>query len=69
MRAVRLLEYGGRLAFDDVPTPAISPDEILVKVRSTAVNHVDLVEASGTIRQIFPIRPTVIPGHEVFGTG
>ena len=52
MKAVRLLEYGGQLVFDDVPTPTIARDEVLVKVTSTAVNHVDLVKASGTARQV-----------------
>ena len=55
MKAVRLLEYGGQLVFNDVPTPMIARDEILVKIKSTAVNHLDLVEASGTARQILPI--------------
>src|ERR1039457_2669586 len=67
MKAIRLLEYGGQLALDDVPTPAIARDEILVKVRSTAVNHLDLVEASGTARQILPIDLPWIPGHEFSG--
>ena len=49
MKALRLLEYGGQLVFSDIPTPTIARDEILVKVRSTAVNHLDLVEASGTM--------------------
>ena len=55
MKAVRLLEYGGQLVFNDVPTPTTARDEILVKIKSTAVNHLDLVEASGTARQIFPL--------------
>jgi NADPH:quinone reductase-like Zn-dependent oxidoreductase len=67
MKVVRLLEYGGQLVFDDVPTPTIAGDEILVKVRSTAVNHLDLVEASGTARQILPIDLPWIPGHEFSG--
>src|SRR6266704_1422369 len=67
MKAVRLLEYGGQLVFNDVPTPTIARDEILVKVRSTAVNHLDLVEASGTARQILPIDLPWIPGHEFSG--
>ena len=45
MKAVRLLEYGGQLVFNNVPTPTIASDEILVKIKSTAVNHLDLVEA------------------------
>jgi NADPH:quinone reductase-like Zn-dependent oxidoreductase len=67
MKAVRLLEYGGELVFNDVPMPAIALDEILVKIRSTAVNHLDLVEASGTARQILPIDLPWIPGHEFSG--
>src|SRR6201990_2901874 len=67
MKAVRLLEYGGELVFSDVPTPTIAQDEVLVKIRSTAVNHLDLVEASGTARQILPIDLPWIPGHEFSG--
>src|SRR5882724_11098910 len=67
MKAVRLLEYGGQLVFNDEPTPTIARDEILVKIKSTAVNHLDLVEASGTIRQILPIDLPWIPGHEFSG--
>src|ERR1700745_4210765 len=67
MKAVRLLEYGGQLVFNDVPTPAIARDEILVKIKSTAVNHLDLVKASGTARQLLPIDLPWIPGHEFSG--
>jgi NADPH:quinone reductase-like Zn-dependent oxidoreductase len=67
VKAVRLLEYGGQLLFDDVPTPTIARDEILVKIKSTAVNHLDLVKASGTARQILPIDLPWIPGHEFSG--
>jgi NADPH:quinone reductase-like Zn-dependent oxidoreductase len=67
MKAVRLLEYGGQLVFNDVPTPTIARDEILVKIKNSAVNHLDLVEASGTARQILPIDLPWIPGHEFAG--
>src|SRR6202035_4652347 len=67
MKAVRLLEFGGQLVFSDVPTPTIARDEILVKIKSTAVNHLDLVKASGTARQILPIDLPWIPGHEFSG--
>src|SRR5580765_4702762 len=67
MKAVRLLEYGGQLVFNDIPTPAIARDEILVKIKSTAVNHLDLVKATGAARQILPINLPWIPGHEFSG--
>jgi NADPH:quinone reductase-like Zn-dependent oxidoreductase len=55
------------LVFNDVPTPTIARDEILVKIKSTSVNHVDLVKASGTARQVLPIDLPWIPGHEFSG--
>src|SRR6202051_2808271 len=67
MKAVRLLEYGGQWTFSDVPVPMIAPDEILVKIKSTAVNHLDLVKASGAARQILPIDLPWLPGHEFSG--
>src|ERR1700722_6285503 len=67
MKAVRLLEYGGELVFDDVPAPKIAPGEVLVKINSTAVNHLDLVKASGAAKQILPIDLPWIPGHEFSG--
>ena len=67
MKAVRLLEYGGQLVFNDVPTPSMASDELLVKVSHTAVNHLDLVEASGAARQVLPISLPWTPGHEFSG--
>src|ERR1700743_2020582 len=67
MKAIRLLEYGGQLVFSDVPTPTIVRDGILVKIKCTAVNHLDLVKASGAARQILPIDLPWIPGHEFSG--
>src|SRR5258707_12610971 len=67
MEGVRVLEYGGQLVCGEVPTPTIARDEILVKIRSTAVNHLDLVKASGAARQILPIDLPWIPGHEFSG--
>ena len=40
---------------------------ILVKIASTAVNHVDFVKASGVARQVLPIDLPWIPGHEFSG--
>src|SRR6201984_2272789 len=68
MKAIRLLEYGGQLVFDDVPTtPTFAHDECRVKRKITAVNHLDLVEASGSLKQILPIDLPWIPGHEFSG--
>jgi len=67
MKAIRLREYGGQLELTDIPIPAIDRDEILVRIKSTAVNHLDLVKASGALRQVLPIDLPWIPGHEFSG--
>ncbi len=48
----------------DVPTPTMARDEIQLKVKSTAVNHLDLVKASGVARQILRVRGTRSVGTE-----
>lgn len=44
MKAVRFHEYGGPevLKYEDAPDPKIEANEVLVKVRACALNHVDL---------------------------
>lgn len=67
MKAVRLLEFGGKLVLDEAPVPEITSDQVLVRVKSTAVNHLDLVKASGALKQILPIGLPWTPGHEFSG--
>jgi NADPH:quinone reductase-like Zn-dependent oxidoreductase len=67
MKAIRLYEYGGKLTVADVTIPTVKEDEVLVKVKNTAVNHLDTVEASGFARAVFPIQLPWIPGHEFSG--
>jgi NADPH:quinone reductase-like Zn-dependent oxidoreductase len=67
MKAVRLLDYGGQLTLDDVPRPTITRDGMLVTIKCAAVNHLDVVEASGRLRQIFPLDLPWTPGHEFSG--
>jgi NADPH:quinone reductase-like Zn-dependent oxidoreductase len=67
MKAIRLHTYGGPLALEDVSVPAMTDDDVLVKISSTAVNHLDLVEASGAAKEFFPIDLPWIPGHEFSG--
>ncbi|MGB3728990.1 MAG: alcohol dehydrogenase catalytic domain-containing protein, partial [Thermodesulfobacteriota bacterium] len=44
MKAIRYHEVGevDVLKFEDVPTPEIGDDEVLVRVRAASLNHLDL---------------------------
>ena len=62
MRAVVLDEYGSidTLALQDFPDPVPGPEDIIVDVRATAVNYVDLVMIGGTYQ--FKPDPPFVPG-------
>jgi NADPH:quinone reductase-like Zn-dependent oxidoreductase len=48
MKAIGLLEYGGQLVFNAVPAPMIARDEVLAKIKSTAVNRGGSLAAGST---------------------
>lgn len=68
MRAVVLESYGGVevLTIRDVPEPEPGPDEVVVRVRATALNRADLLQRRG----LYPGPPMEheVPGMEFAGT-
>ncbi len=52
------------LAAEDVPTPHPGEREVLVQVEACGVCRTDLHVVEGDLP---PLRPTVIPGHEIVG--
>ena len=67
MKAVLFRAHGGpdKLSYEDLPTPVIGPDEVLVKVKACALNHLDI-----WIRQGNPAYPMPLPhvsGSDVAG--
>lgn len=65
MRAVRMHEYGGPevLKYEDVPDPVLRKDQVLVRVKACAMNHLDLWVRKGTTKSPLPH----IPGSDVAG--
>jgi len=73
MKAIRIHEHGDEnvLHIDEIPTPQIADDEVLIRVKTAALNHLDLwvregipgvslpmimgSDASGTVKQIGPL--------------
>ena len=68
MRAVVLHSHGGPevLTIEEVPDPEPGPEEVLVEIRSTAVNRADLLQRKGFYPNPFP-EALEIPGLELAG--
>jgi NADPH:quinone reductase-like Zn-dependent oxidoreductase len=58
MKALAFNEFGGpdKLRLQDVPDPKIKPNEVLVRVRACALNHLDLF-----VREGIPALKTPLP--------
>jgi NADPH:quinone reductase-like Zn-dependent oxidoreductase len=67
MRAFRVSRHGGPEALEwvEVPRPVPRVDEVLVRVRACAVNHLDLWLRRGVEGYTFPL--PLIPGSEISG--
>ena len=68
MKAVVLRQHGGPevLQFEDVPTPVMGAEDILVSVVATALNRADLLQRMGFYPDPFPSEYE-IPGLEFAG--
>lgn len=67
MKAVLFKEHGGpeKLVYEEFPKPTIGPDEVLIRVKACALNHLDV-----WIRQGNPAYPMPLPhisGSDIAG--
>jgi 2-desacetyl-2-hydroxyethyl bacteriochlorophyllide A dehydrogenase len=67
MKCVRIHEHGSveRLVFDDVPTPSIGSNDVLIRVKATSINHLDIWVRQGLPGVKFPL--PLIPGVDAAG--
>jgi len=67
MKAVIVREHGGldKLLFEQAEKPRIKADEVLVAVKATGINHLDLWVRKGVPGHKFPL--PMIPGTDVAG--
>jgi NADPH:quinone reductase-like Zn-dependent oxidoreductase len=67
VRAIRFHEHGGPevLKYEDAPKPSIGANDVLVRVRACALNHLDLWVRRGIPGIQFPMPH--IPGSDIAG--
>jgi NADPH:quinone reductase-like Zn-dependent oxidoreductase len=70
MRAVVLHEYGGpeNLKFEDnVPSPQVSGNTVLIAAAAASVNPIDWKLRSGAIQKMYPLTLPAILGRDISG--
>jgi len=67
MKAIRIHEHGGleKLVYEDFQVPAIGPNDVLVEVKATSINHLDIWVRQGLPGVKFPL--PMIPGVDAAG--
>jgi len=67
MKAVRFHEFGGpeKLQFEEAPQPKPGPNEVVVKVKACALNHLDIWARQGTRNERIPLPH--ISGSDISG--
>lgn len=68
MKAIRIHEHGGtdRILIDDIHAPVLKPDEAVIRIAATSVNHLDLWVRGGMSNLRLPL-PMVL-GSDGAGT-
>ena len=69
MRAIRINQYGGTeiLQLNQIDTPKINTDDILIKVKSSSINPVDWKIREGYLKDFIPYQMPVTLGFDVSG--
>jgi 2-desacetyl-2-hydroxyethyl bacteriochlorophyllide A dehydrogenase len=67
MKCIRIHEHGGveKLVEETIPTPTIGSADVLVQVKATSINHLDLWVRQGLPGVTFPL--PLIPGVDAAG--
>ena len=67
MRAITLESLDSGPTLQEIPTPQIAPNEVLVRVRASSVNPVDNAIASGMLKDMVEHEFPVVLGRDFAG--
>jgi N-ethylmaleimide reductase len=69
MNAILLTNYGPaeNLRFQEITTPVPAATDVLIHVKASAVNKLDILKASGVMQAVFPLPLPWVPGIDFAG--
>src|SRR5918994_4197266 len=67
MRAITLESFDSDAALQEIPTPQIAPNEVLVRVRASSVNLIDNAIASGMLKDMVEYEFPIVLGRDFAG--
>jgi NADPH:quinone reductase len=67
MRAITLESFDSDPTLQDIPTPQIAPNEVLVRVRASSVNPMDNAIASGMLKDMVEHEFPIVLGRDFSG--
>lgn len=67
MKAFLIDSYRGSLHAAEVAEPVLGARDVLVDIRASSVNQLDLKIIEGEFRQIVPYKPPFVLGHDLAG--
>jgi propanol-preferring alcohol dehydrogenase len=67
MRVARMHEFRSPLVIEDIPVPAIGPDEALIRVTAAGMCRTDVQLIDGYFAKYASIPFPITPGHEIAG--
>jgi len=68
MRAIAMTDYDSGVALHELPTPEPAPNELLVRVRASSVNRIDVLIAGGVLKGMMEYEFPAVLGRDFAGT-
>ena len=68
MRAIAMIDYDSGVALHELPAPRPAPNELLVRVRASSVNRIDVLVAGGVLKGMMEYEFPAVPGRDFAGT-
>lgn len=67
MKAAIIRDYGTQVTIEEVSTPQVSEDSVLIEVRGASINPIDNILRAGYLKDMMPLTFPFIMGYDLAG--